>query len=224
MPWRSSRRAVGRYPLGLEAHDIGFMALDPKDMAQRLVKALDARVKATLWLMRERPADVLVTVLDETHAAAHYCWRPPATGSLVAPEEQPELLAVYEALDRSVAAIIDAAGPDAAVLIVSGDAIGPNRAGWHLLPRVLARLGLLVSSDVPGGPANDAPKAAKGFDPVKIVRDLLPKDFRKSLARMLPTALRDKLAKRVDSAADRLVAHARLLPADRPRRPASVSI
>lgn len=195
-------RAVGRYPLGLEAHDIGFMALDAKDMSRRLVQALDARVKATQWLMRERPSDVLVTVLDETHAAAHYCWRPPAPDSLEAPDEQPELLAVYEALDRSIAAIIAAAGPDPTVLVVSGDAIGVNRAGWHLLPQVLARLGLLASSDVPAGPANGVPKAAaKGFDPVKALRDLLPKDFRKSLARMLPTALRDKLAKRVDSAA-----------------------
>lgn len=195
-------RAVGRYPLGLEAHDIGFKALDAQDMARRLTAALEARVKATLWLMRERPADVLVTVLDETHAAGHYCWRPPAADAQAAPDAQPELLQVYEALDRSVGAIVEAAGPDAAVLVVSGDAIGPNRAGWHLLPQVLARLGLLVSSDVPAGPARDAPKpAGGGFDPVKMLRDLLPKDFRKSLARMLPTALRDKLAKRVDSAA-----------------------
>lgn len=195
-------RAVGRYPLGLEAHDIGFMALEPADMSRRLVEALDARVEATRWLMQAKPWDVLVTVLDETHAAAHYCWRPPAAGSQQAPDQQPELLAVYEALDRAVARIIEAAGPDVSVLVVSGDAIGPNRAGWHLLPQVLARLGMLVSSDVPAGPtAADVPRPAKGFDPVKIVRDLLPKDFRKSLARMLPTALRDKLAKRVDSAA-----------------------
>jgi predicted AlkP superfamily phosphohydrolase/phosphomutase len=33
-----------------------------------------------------------------------------------------------------------------------------------------------------------------------MLRDLLPKNFRKSLARMLPTALRDQLAKRVDTA------------------------
>jgi predicted AlkP superfamily phosphohydrolase/phosphomutase len=35
---------------------------------------------------------------------------------------------------------------------------------------------------------------------VRAVRDLLPKDFRKNLARMLPTGLRDKLAQRVDTA------------------------
>jgi predicted AlkP superfamily phosphohydrolase/phosphomutase len=35
---------------------------------------------------------------------------------------------------------------------------------------------------------------------VRAVRDLLPKDFRKNLARLLPTGLRDKLAQRVDTA------------------------
>jgi predicted AlkP superfamily phosphohydrolase/phosphomutase len=35
---------------------------------------------------------------------------------------------------------------------------------------------------------------------VKALRDLLPKEFRKNLARKLPTALRDKLAQRVDTA------------------------
>ena len=35
---------------------------------------------------------------------------------------------------------------------------------------------------------------------MKALRDLLPKDFRKSLARKLPTKLRDKLAQRVDTA------------------------
>jgi predicted AlkP superfamily phosphohydrolase/phosphomutase len=35
---------------------------------------------------------------------------------------------------------------------------------------------------------------------VRAVRDLLPKDLRKSLARLLPTGLRDRLAQRVDTA------------------------
>lgn len=196
-------RAVGRYPLGLEAHDIGFRPLDPAEMSQKLARALETRTAATRWLMARSPWDLFFTVLDETHPAAHYCWLPPADGSIVAPEDQPHLLAVYRALDRAVGDLVAAAGPDATVLVVSGDAIGPNRAGWHLLPEILARLGLFASADAPQpeGETSAAPVAAPGFDPVKALRDLLPKDFRKSLARMLPTALRDKLAARVDTAA-----------------------
>jgi predicted AlkP superfamily phosphohydrolase/phosphomutase len=200
---RELEAAVGRHPLGLEAHALGFGPLDPADTARRLVQALEARARATVWLMRRRPFDLFVTCLDETHPAAHYCWRPPAEGETEAPLDQPHLLSVYAALDRCIARILEAAGPEATVLLVSGDAIGPNRAGWHLLPEVLARLGHLVSTDLPAVDAAKPAAAASsgGFDPVKAVRDLLPKDLRKRIAGLLPRALRDQLAQRVDTAA-----------------------
>ena len=194
-------KAVGRHPLGLEAHALGFAPLDPAETARKLVAALDARARATAWLLRRQPWDLFVTCLDETHPAAHYCWIPPADGTLEPPADQPHLRTVYAALDRCIATILEAAGPGTTVLLVSGDAIGPNRAGWHLLPEVLARLGHLASADLAERePAAEA-KPAVGLDPVKIVRDLLPKDFRKRLAGLLPRGLRDKLAQRVDTAA-----------------------
>lgn len=193
--------AVGRHPLGLEAHALGFAPLDPADTARKIVAALDARARATAWLMRRGSWDLFVTCLDETHPAAHYCWLPPADASLDAPVEQPHLLAVYRALDRSIAAILESAGPGTTVLLVSGDSIGPNRAGWHLLPAALARLGHLVSTDFGRESGGDTAEAAAGFDPVKAIRDLLPKDFRKRLAGFLPRGVRDKLAQRVDTAA-----------------------
>jgi predicted AlkP superfamily phosphohydrolase/phosphomutase len=197
-------RAVGKYPLGMEAHDLGFGVLEAGPTAERLVRALDARSRATTWLMGSEPWDLFVTVLDETHPAAHYCWLPPPADATEPPAEQPHLLRVYEALDRAIGAIVAAAGPDTTILVVSGDAIGANRAGWHLLPDILGRLGLFASADSPAGPATGdaaASRAKPGFDPVKAVRDLLPKDFRKQLARLLPTKMRDQLAKRVDTAA-----------------------
>jgi predicted AlkP superfamily phosphohydrolase/phosphomutase len=193
--------AVGRHPLGLEAHALGFAPLDPAETAEKLEAALDARARATVWLLRERPWDLFVTCLDETHPAAHYCWLPPAEGSLEPPIDQPHLRRVYAALDRCIGTILEAAGPGTTVFLVSGDAIGPNRAGWHLLPQVLARLGHLVSADLADGASATAAKPAGGFDPVKAVRDLLPKDVRKRLAGLLPRGLRDKLAQRVDTAA-----------------------
>ncbi len=193
---RELERAVGKHPMGMEAHDIGLMALDAADMRERAIRSIAARSAASRWLMDRAPADLVFTVFDELHPAGHYCWR---AGS----KDQPELLAVAEAFDRALAELVEHAGPDATVVVVSGDAIGPNHAGWHLLPEILTRLGLFVSADAPP-PADaqaDQPRAKAKLDPVKIVRDLLPKDFRKRLARMMPTGLRDSLAKRVDTAA-----------------------
>jgi predicted AlkP superfamily phosphohydrolase/phosphomutase len=188
---RDLESACGRYSLGLEAHDLGFKPLDPTDTARRLINAVRRKAEATLWLMRQRDFDLFMTVFGETHAGAHYCWNPNGNQDL--------MRGLYEELDRAIAKLVAAAGPDAAVFVVSGDAVGPNHAGWHLLPEVLARLGYFASAETMQ--SDDAGAQVKTpFDPVRAVRDLLPKDYRKNLARMLPTGLRDKLAQRVDTA------------------------
>lgn len=191
---RELKRAVGDYPLGLEAHDIGLAAQDAADMEARIVRAIPAKAEAALWLMQRQPFDLFFTVFGETHPAAHYCWSPDD------PKQQ-RLMRIYAVLDAAIGRLVDAVGPETDVVLVSGDAIGVNRAGWHLLPEALARLGFFASAEhgQPTG-AEAAPPPARSLDPVKLVRDLLPKDFRKSLARMLPGPLRDKLAKRVDTA------------------------
>ena len=184
-------RACGKYPLGLEAHDLGFQPLDPADTQQRLIAAVRHKAEAACWLMGRQEFDLYLAVFGETHVAAHYCWRPSGDQSL--------LLPIYVELDRALARLIEAAGPGATVLVVSGDAVAPNHAGWYLLPEVLARLGHFASAET-AAPQTNAPEARRKLDPVRVLRDLLPKDFRKALARQLPTALRDRLAQRVDTA------------------------
>jgi len=193
---RSLQRNCGDYPLGLEAHDIGLVGWDAGDMQQRLTKAIEAKAHATRWLMNEYEWDVFFTVFGETHPAAHYCWPEDDADEF----DAPQLLRIYEALDRAIGRIVEAAGDDTSVFIISGDGVGPNYSGWHLLPEVLDRLGFSASGRAtPEDEADKAPQKRK-FDPVKALRDLLPKDFRKALARRLPTGLRDKLAQRVDTA------------------------
>jgi predicted AlkP superfamily phosphohydrolase/phosphomutase len=184
-------RACGRYPLGLEAHDLGLQPLDPVDTQKRLIAAIRCKAEAACWLMRRQDFDLHMTVFGETHVAAHYCWQPG--------DEQSLLLPIYAELDQAVAKLVDAAGPGTTLFLLSGDAIAANHAGWHLLPEVLARLGHFASAET-APPKTDAPPARRTLDPVRALRDLLPKDFRKALARKLPTGLRDKLAQRVDTA------------------------
>jgi predicted AlkP superfamily phosphohydrolase/phosphomutase len=184
----------------MEANDLGLAPLDPGDTSRCLVTAVQAKSRAANWLLREQAGELQFTVFGETHVAGHYCWSPALrdAGAMLQPSP---MLAVYEELDRAVDSMVRAAGDDATVVVISGDSVVPNHAGWHLLPEVLERLGYLAGPEPPpaaGGAENGS--QARGFDPVKAVRDLLPKDFRKNLARMLPTALRDRLAQRVDSA------------------------
>lgn len=186
----------GPYPLGLEAHDLGLEALDPNEAGRRAIKGIEAKTAATRWLMTENDWQLLFAVFGETHFAGHYCWTPAAVAASE-PSQEP-LFDVYKAIDQGIAAICDAAGDDATIIVISGDGVGPNHAGWHLLPDILGRLGYFASRDVAAPGASSEAQAR--FDPVRFVRDLLPKDLRKSLARRLPASLRDKLGQRVDTA------------------------
>jgi predicted AlkP superfamily phosphohydrolase/phosphomutase len=190
-------KTCGPYPLGLEANDLGFTALDPDDTARRLVKSADAKARAIAWLIKDQPWDVLFAVFGETHVAGHYCW----SASLCSDRRDSDspMFRVYAALDRVLGRLLDDAGAETTVVVLSGDRCGPNHAGWHLLPELLERLGVSGTGGTDDAEAGER-KPQAPFDPVKAIRDLLPKDFRKNLARRLPTRLRDKLAQRVDTA------------------------
>ena len=126
----------------------------PSDTQRRLIDAVRHKAEAALWLMRQGDFDLFMTVFGETHVGAHYCWNPDG--------DQDLLRALYAELDRAIARLVEAAGPDAAVFVVSGDAIGPNHAGWHLLPEVLARLGYFASAERPRPPTTPARRSRPG--------------------------------------------------------------
>ena len=190
-------QACGAYPLGYEANDLGMAPLDPAEMSRRIGQAAAAKAAATAWLMQSREWDLLFSVFGETHVAGHYCWSAGLAGD--AGDRDSPMCRAYQALDTAIGTVVDAAPPGTMVLIVSGDRCGPNFAGWHLLPELLDRLGYSGAAPAEGA-GTSAPRGGKRFDPVKALRDLLPKDFRKNLARKLPTTLRDRLAQRVDTA------------------------
>lgn len=195
--------AVGRYPLGLEANDLGFEPLEAEEISRRLVTSIESKVRATRWLLDNRPAETLLSVFGETHLAGHYCWPKGAADDRAVGDYAP-MMRVYQALDAAIADLHAAAGPDCALLVVSGDRVGPNHAGCHLLPDILTRLGYLArpqpAQEKTAQQADAQPNARPPFDPVKALRDLMPVGLRKWIARQLPTALRDKLAQRVDTA------------------------
>ncbi|MEO1019943.1 MAG: alkaline phosphatase family protein, partial [Pseudomonadota bacterium] len=191
-------KSVGPYNLGSEAHNLGFERLAPERTRDRLIKAVSRKGDAATWLMQQQEWDIAFIVFGETHVASHYCWLPEDEHPADPDSNQPVMRGVYEALDNAVADLIQMAGEECRVIIVSGDGVGRNNAGWHLLPNVLSELGYFFSADQSSEHAGETVQSS--HDPIRMIRDLLPKNFRKSLARMLPTNLRDKLAQRVDTA------------------------
>jgi len=189
------RREVGPYPLGLDALQVGLSPLEAEPIAERLARAAHAKTDAILWLMDEEPWDLFLALYCETHPAAHCCWPPGAEPGREEGDEFLPLRKVYEAIDRGLGRILEKAGPEALVVVVSGEGVGPNRAGWHLLPEVLRRLGYYAASPPPEpGPAGAPPK--KGI--AKRVKNLVRPEVRKAIAGRLPWGIRDAINRRLD--------------------------
>ena len=94
--------------------------------------------------------DLFVCNFTETHCAGHHFWafQDPLhpRHDAAAPEPlKSALRSVYREVDRSVLRLMDAAGPDATVLVVASHGMGQKTIGPQLLPEVLVRLGM--SSD-----------------------------------------------------------------------------
>lgn len=118
---------------------------DPAKYLANLLAGVDARCELTLWLMERRPLDYFCSVFMESDRVQHFFWgyRDPAHPRHA--ELGQAIEQVYERLDVALGRIVAAAGPDAAVGIVSDHGAGPlTRAIF--LNRWLMDQGLLVLS------------------------------------------------------------------------------
>lgn len=196
---RQMTAQCGAYPVGFEANQVGLGGLDLVHLHERLIRAASAKAKAVRWLMERSPWDLLWVVFGETHPAAHYFWSSADADSAHSPVEFTGrlLLEVYQAIDRAVGEIIERIGDNVTLYIISGDGAGPNHAGWHLLPRVLERLGF-TSVSRPSHYSDIAPAAKEPSkrDFLKIMRDAVPSGMRQTLSHYLPTRWRDSLMSR----------------------------
>jgi hypothetical protein len=77
------------------------------------------------------------------------------------------------------------------VLVISGDGMGPNYAGAHLLPDALHRLGLFHSANVGGGDGAGA-RPRKGI--LASIRGAIPLGVRQSVTRCLPRSVQHRLS------------------------------
>jgi len=184
----------GPYPLEFEANQVGLGPLDLSDLHRRLIKGAAAKATAVRWLMAQAPWDLFMVVWGETHPAAHYFWSPDSSLPTSGPSR---LRDIYVAIDSAIGEILKELNDDVTVFVVSGDGVGPNCAGWHLLPKVLQQLGFAVTRD--GGRAEEAAgrqqSRGKG-DLLKRMRNLVPADLRQALSRRLPARCRDYLMSR----------------------------
>ena len=175
---------------------------DPQGFHGRLLAAVKKKTQVVKWLM-EKDWDFFLVVFGESHPAGHYFWHYHDESYIAHSKGAPGLTAlrdVYVALDAAIGEIVQNAGEDTVVVLASGDGMGPNYSGSHLLSDLLLRMKLFnnipAGANGAGGRNGGGSRAAK-TDLMSTARNMIPKSLRVAVSRaLLPRRINEKLSLR----------------------------
>ncbi|MCX7629542.1 MAG: alkaline phosphatase family protein [Geminicoccaceae bacterium] len=187
-------REVGPYPA--PEHSRQVTVPDQRWFRDRLVAAAGLKARAVDWLLRQHPWEMAFVTFGEPHGGGHYLWH---TGDPDYPVHRPvpglphPLLDVYAAVDRAIGEILARHLDDrTTALIVSGDGMGPNYSGAHLMGELLHALDLFHAPGVGGAKEGSAPVAKRSL--ASRLRELVPLPVRMAVSRCLPRRLQTRLS------------------------------
>ena len=198
--WREILSKFGRYPV--PEHSKVLSRPEPYGFRKQLLEGARLKARVVRWLMQEKPWDMFFVTFGEPHPAGHYLWHltdpaypayPP--GGMTGLEHA--VRDVYEAVDTVIGEIIRDLDASVSVIVTSGDGMGPNYAGCHLIPEVLHQLGLFCAAGI-GYEQNSKAGRTQGPGQTKsvtsTVRDLIPLSVRRAISRCMPRHLQYRLS------------------------------
>jgi predicted AlkP superfamily phosphohydrolase/phosphomutase len=117
-------------------------------LGARLADKVTRRSELASFLLSMRAWDVFAFYFGESDTASHYLYSlydegSPRRPAQVSANEQAGLVRVYQALDRALGRLLDAAGPEVEVTLVSDHGSGGSSDKVLYLNRALAQLGFL---------------------------------------------------------------------------------
>ncbi len=196
--WRELLRRFGRYPA--PEHSKVLAVPEPIRFRDQLVAGAERKGQVVRWLLRETTWDMAFIGFGEPHGAGHYLWHVSDPGYTSHPPggvagAEHALRDVYSAVDEAIGGILETLDDSTTVLVASGDGMGPNYSGCHLLPEALHRLRLFYGAGV-GGAAPDAARAAgrRKRGPAAVVRQAIPLSLRQAVTRCMPRSLHYRLS------------------------------
>lgn len=187
---RELLRRFGPYPAPEHTQVPGWP--DPAWFRERLIAGALLKGRAVRWLLRTQPWDMAFVTFAEPHGAGHYLWHVedptyPAHASGLPSEPEHPLRDVYGAVDAALRTVLEAVDDSTTVIVTSGDGMGPNFAGCHLVPELLHRLGLFHSTNV--GDASEKRGSSRRKGLASRLRERIPLSFRQAVSRCLPREL-----------------------------------
>jgi predicted AlkP superfamily phosphohydrolase/phosphomutase len=208
---REWEKRFGRYPA--EDHSMVGM-VPPSDFQgfhQRLLSGVTKKTAAVKWLMEREDWEFFLVVFAESHPSGHYFWQFHDPSYLTHPREgagalRHALRDIHVALDRALGEILESVDDTTTVFLVSGDGMGPNHSGSHILPDLLTRMKLFNGNDSnassnDGDPREkpagvDKPNQVKP-DLLSALRNLVPERVRIAVTKtLLPRSIQEKLSLR----------------------------
>lgn len=99
-----------------------------REFEQALLRRGQLRADALVASLETGDWDLFLAVFAETHCAGHSFW-----------DRRPAIENVYTAVDGHLERVIEAAGPDAVVIVFSLIGMGPNNSGTHLATQLCSR-------------------------------------------------------------------------------------
>jgi predicted AlkP superfamily phosphohydrolase/phosphomutase len=210
---REIRDRFGPYP----ADDHSKVGMTPPTdlpgFRERLLAATIKKTQVVKWLMQREDWDFFLAVFGESHPGGHYFWHLHDPSYIAHPREGTEPLRhalrdVYVALDQAVGDILRSVDDRTTVFLVSGDGMGPNYSGSHILADLLTRMGLLnnrgtdeesiAASPTSNGKREGAKKPRQPrADVLSTIRHMVPERLRVAVSNtLLPRRLRERLSLR----------------------------
>jgi len=175
-----------RWPL----HEFeGNRSRDPRRFLRDMLDFDEARANVVTWLMQTRPWDLVAFVLKTTDTTQHELWhlldpQHPRHDAALAAQVKDDLVAYFAAIDACVGRLVETAGPDATVIVMSDHGGGPFEKFFHV-NNWLAAQGFLKFKRTPLSLLKRA-LFKLGFTPItalKLVNLLKLGKFRKNVKR-----------------------------------------
>jgi predicted AlkP superfamily phosphohydrolase/phosphomutase len=190
---QAMQRQFGPYPA--EDHSKVLTPPDCRGFRDRLLAGVAKKTQVVKWLIEREAWDLFLVVFGETHSAGHFFWHlhDPSYPAHPGPEGDTlryALRDIYVALDQAIGDILQSVDDSTTVLLVSGDGMGPNYSGSHLLNDLLMRMGLLKMNIGDGGEDEDTPtgswRSRQGrMDVLSALRHLIPAPWRVAISQAL---------------------------------------
>lgn len=185
----------GRYPA--PEHTQVLNVPEPRAFRDRLAQGAAVKAKVANWLLQTYPWDLCFLTFGEPHAAGHFLWHVEDPNYPSHPTSGIEGLEfcmreTYAAVDTAIGQIIDGLDDSVTVIITSGDGMGPNYSGCHLIPEMLHRLDLFHSVNVGTSTSQDSPRPKKGL--LASIREAIPLSARHAITRCMPHNLHYRLS------------------------------